>query len=238
MPSDSKGFRLRPFFVAHDQCAMKVGTDAVLLGAWAQGGKKILDVGTGSGILAMMMAHRWPEATIEAVELDSAAAHQAQQNVEEAGLSPRICVRQVDAREWMNEPPMNFDAVVCNPPFFIRALTSPQAQRTMARHADTLLPEQVVQLAARHLTAEGQLSVVIPAEMVHSWITAATMEGMMLTRKTLLRTTFRKPFRRALLAFAKERKGPMLTEEQTLLTSEGKRGAWYERLCQDFYLPQ
>ena len=106
-------FKFKHFLVRQDLCAMKVGTDGVLLGAWANGGDCILDVGTGTGLIALMMAQRYPNAQITAIDIDEGATRQALQNVENAGCQHRIKVLQekVQAHEGL------YDAIVSNPPF-------------------------------------------------------------------------------------------------------------------------
>lgn len=94
----SGGFRFKQFAIEQDRCAMKVGTDGVLLGAWAEGGQRVLDIGTGTGVVALMMAQRFPEATVTAVELDHAAAQQAQENVNASPFAERITVVEGDIR--------------------------------------------------------------------------------------------------------------------------------------------
>ena len=117
-------FKFKHFLVRQDLCAMKVGTDGVLLGAWANGGDSILDVGTGTGLIALMMAQRYPDAQITAIDIDEGATRQALQNVENAGCQHRIKVLQekVQAHEGL------YDAIVSNPPFFIDSLGAPDAQ--------------------------------------------------------------------------------------------------------------
>ena len=114
------GFTFKQFFVAHDRCAMKVGTDGILLGAWAPvaGVKRILDIGTGSGLLALMLAQRTDESvTVDAVELDSDAAAQAQENVTQSPWADRVTVQAEDVQHWAARQTVKYDLIISNPPY-------------------------------------------------------------------------------------------------------------------------
>ena len=118
-------FQFRQFTVYQDQCAMKVGTDGVLLGAWARllaTEGRVLDIGTGTGLLALMMAQRYPHASVTAVDIDDQAVIQAQQNISRSPFAERITISQGDIREWEDQP---FDAIVANPPYFVDSLICP-----------------------------------------------------------------------------------------------------------------
>ncbi|MGI6233502.1 MAG: tRNA1(Val) (adenine(37)-N6)-methyltransferase [Prevotella sp.] len=234
----SEGFRFRQFFVRHDRCAMKVGTDGVLLGAWARGGRHILDAGAGSGLVALMMSQRFPEAQVDGVEIDAAAAAQAAENVTASPFADKIRIYHTSLQLFAesDEREATYDALVCNPPFFIDSLTSPDKGRTVARHASALTPADLMQAASRLLDEEGELSVIIPADQVSRMEGEASIAGFRLARRTLLRTTPRKPLRRALLSFSRRPVIPAELSEQTLLTPDGRRGEWYEKLTADFYL--
>ena len=124
-------FRFQQFIVHHDRCAMKVGTDGVLLGAWARGGARILDVGTGTGLIALMMAQRYEQATVDAVEIDTEACQQAIDNVAESPFTNRINVicDAVQHFSMESERLKAYDAIVSNPPFFENALKNPDKGR-------------------------------------------------------------------------------------------------------------
>lgn len=136
MPKSS--FKFKQFTIFHDKCAMKVGTDGVLLGAWAPAdkAKRILDVGTGTGLIALQLAQRNPHARITAIEIDAAAAGQATENVSHSPWADRVEVICHDFRDY--QPENRFDLIVSNPPYFIDALKCPDEQRCTARHAGNL----------------------------------------------------------------------------------------------------
>ena len=158
-------FQFKQFTVYQERCAMKVGTDGTLLGAWAnapEGPSSILDIGTGTGLVALMMAQRFPEATIHGIDIDTEAVAQATENVARSPFASRIMINRCDATKITDME--GYDAIVCNPPYFVDALTCPEAQRTMARHATTLNYKSLAKIAKKLLKPHAVLSVVIPVE--------------------------------------------------------------------------
>ena len=219
---------------------MKVGTDGVLLGAWATGGSSVLDVGTGTGIIALMMAQRCPQARVTALDIDEGAARQALQNVAQSSFADRIEVLQKSVQEFdganetnrgngTNRSNGTYDAIVSNPPFFIDSLNAPDRQRNIARHAETLTYGQLMQAAWRLLADEGELSVVVPFDYRQRMEDEATFVGFFPSRVCAVRTSARKPAKRFLLAFRKH-PSPCERTEMTL----GDEA--YTLLTQEFYL--
>lgn len=218
-------FQFKQFTIHQDLCAMKVGTDGVLLGAWANGGDSVLDVGTGTGLIALMMAQRFPNAQVTAIDIDEGAFRQAVENVKNADCQDRVTVlhEQVQKHEGL------YDAVVSNPPFFIDSLNAPDAQRNTARHADTLTYAELMQSAWRLLKEDGELSVVVPFDYRKRMEDEATFVGFFPSRICALKTVERKPARRFLLAF---RKHPCVCHT-TMMTIGDEQ---YQQLTGDFYL--
>ncbi|MBF9144037.1 tRNA1(Val) (adenine(37)-N6)-methyltransferase [Hymenobacter properus] len=164
MPNDY--FQFKQFRIEQGHCAMKVSTDACLLGAAADlnGATRLLDIGTGTGLLALMTAQRHPTVDIEAVEIDAAAATQAAANAAASPWAGRIQVHGLSLAEYAARAPLPFSHIICNPPFFRQSLRSPDAARTTARHeaADTLSFETLAAFAARFLQPDGLLTVLLP----------------------------------------------------------------------------
>lgn len=225
-------FRFKRFEVVQDRCAMKVGTDGVLLGAWAQGGKRILDIGTGTGLIAMMMAQRYPEATIDAVDIDHEACCQAMENVANAGLRDRIRVVEKPLQHHHGL----YDSVVSNPPFFENSMKAPDGKRAMARHADTLPVAELMRSVADVLLPNGCFSAVIPTDMLRRYEEEAVYTKMYITRVCRIKTVERKPAKRCLIAIQKHREAPFCQEEHVLQAADGSRSEWYRQLTKDFYL--
>lgn len=204
---------------------MKVGTDGVLLGAWAQGGSCILDIGTGTGVIALMMAQRFPDAQVTAIDIDDGAVRQAAANVAQSPFDLRIKVTQASLQEHKGL----YEAIVCNPPFFIDSMQAPDRQRNMARHATTLTYAELMQHAWRLLSDDGELSVVVPFDYRKRMEDEATFVGFFPSRVCAVSTSERKPAKRYLLAF---RKHPCLCEQQHLTIGSDA----YRALTGDFYL--
>ena len=230
-------FSFRQFDVVQEGCAMKVGTDGVLLGSWANGGHRILDVGCGTGLIALMMAQRFPAAEIDAIDIDHDAFETAHRNVEQSPFSDRIIVARAQVQEWQpihrcvhdaQTLPL-YDAIVCNPPFFINSLQCPDNKRTVARHAETLTFSELMASAERLMAEEGEISVVIPVEVKSLMDEAAILVGLFPHRICMFRTTDRKPPRRVLLSYTK--KPRRMESEEMVLGDET-----YRRLTGDFYL--
>ena len=164
MPNDY--FQFQQFRIEQADCAMKVSTDACLLGAAADltHATRLLDIGTGTGLLALMAAQRHPTVEIEAVEIDAAAAAQAAGNAAASPWAGRVQVHDLGLADYAATQPAPFSHIVCNPPFFRHSLRSPDAARTTARHeaADTLSFEAVAAFAAEYLAPGGLLTVLLP----------------------------------------------------------------------------
>lgn len=224
-------FKFKYFTIWQDRCAMKVGTDGVLLGAWAHRGSRILDVGTGTGLIALMMAQRSPQAQVVAVDIDEDAVSQAQENVAAARCEDRITVVHSSIQELgkCEGYQGTFDVIVSNPPFFIDSLNAPDQQRNMARHADTLTYGELMEAAWKLLSDEGELSVVVPFDYRQRMEDEATFRGFFPSRICAVRTVEGKPAKRYLLAF---RKHPCERVHQVMTIGDAE----YKRLTQDFYI--
>ena len=219
--------------MSHGKCAMKVGTDGVLLGAWARGGRHILDVGTGSGLVALMMAQRFEDAEIKAIDIDPGASLQARENVEASPFAGRISVVESSLQVYHGG---EFDAIVCNPPFYAGTLASKTAARTMARSAETLPFADLFRHAVRLLADGGVLSVVVPAALRSDFDAEADLSGLFPRRVCMVKTVPRKAASRCLLEYG--RRTPLRFEEmeECLNNADMTRSEWYSRLTQDFYL--
>jgi tRNA1Val (adenine37-N6)-methyltransferase len=218
-------FQFKQFAIEQELCAMKVGTDGVLLGAWAQGGQRVLDVGAGTGVIALMMAQRYPEAQVVAIDIDEGAVRQAQQNVSQSPFSSRVSVLQQAVQEHQGE----YESIVSNPPFFIDSLQAPDVQRNMARHTATLSYGELMKAAYRLLADDGEFSVVVPFDYRRRMEDEAVFVGFFPSRVCGVKTTERKPAKRFLLAF---RKHPCPCEKTEITIGNEA----YNRLTEAFYL--
>ena len=225
-------FNFKEFSVDDSLCAMKVGTDGVLLGAWAdvEGCHSILDVGCGSGLIALMVAQR-SQADILAIDIDEGALRQTEHNVANSPWAGRIRSQLADFRNFDTE--QKFDHIISNPPFFVDALPSPDAVRSLARHTATLSFDDIVASACRLLQPEGRLSVILPrqgaAQFRYSafgrlWLTRqmdiSTIEGEEPKRVVMEFRLTAKPLMPRCTALAIHRKGGAVTDEYRRLTEE------------------
>ena len=165
------GFRFKQFAVEQDDVAMKVGTDGVLLGAWAncEGAKRILDIGTGTGVIALQMAQRNAEAQIHAVEIDEAAAKRARANFDNSPWAERLNVEQTAVQEF--SPAEKFDLIVSNPPYFVDSLLPPDTKRSTARHTHDLTFEELDNAVARLLAGDGKFALILPVTEFEKYLT-------------------------------------------------------------------
>lgn len=229
-------FQFKQFTVRHDRCAMKVGTDGVLLGAWVpvQNARRILDVGAGSGLISLQLAQRVPEAFITAVEIDPDAAAQAQENIRQSPWSDRIEVVCCDFRAY--HPEVRFDLIVSNPPYFIDALKCPDSQRSTARHTSDLNYELLFGHSAHLLSEQGSVGIIIPSEVERLVIDTAWKYNLYPYRCLRVFTKPGKPCRRVLLVFSRQHHSCI--EENLCIESEvhGQFTPEYIALTKEFYL--
>ena len=226
-------FQFRQFCVWQGRCAMKVGTDGTLLGAWAHGGPRILDIGTGTALIALMMAQRFPAAEVVGIDIDADAVAQARENVAKSPFASRVMVGQADVAGYCAEP---FHAIVTNPPYFVDALTCPDPQRTAARHAASLPYAVLMDAAWRLLRDDGELSIIIPFDCKSELLSEALLRGFFVSCDCAVRTTPRKQPKRFLLAFRKHPSAQVETGCFSLEEPAGVRSPWYAELTKDFYL--
>ena len=230
-------FQFRQFIVHQQRCAMKVGTDGTLLGAWAAAPSvkcRILDIGTGTGLIALMMAQRFPESEVIGIDIDPEAVAQARENVRLSPFSERITIEQQDLMKF--DDTEGFDVIVSNPPYFVDSLECPDDQRTMARHTVSLTYDGLIRQAFRLLKDDGSLSLVIPAESRSLIESAASLSGFFLSRVCLVKTTPRKQPKRQLIEFRKHSVKELIIEEGIIEDSPNVRSAWYQQLTKDFYI--
>ena len=208
---------------------MKVGTDGVLLGAWAPSGSRILDVGTGSGLIARMLMQRCPEAEVEGIDIDEAAVAQAKEN--------GVRAFQARLQDWKSDIGNCYDLIVSNPPYFQNSLKNPDRGRELARHTDSLGYEELIAHSARLLKEEGQLALILPAEAEEEIRNLAAPYSLFPTHITRVYSKETKPARRVILAFNRKNSIVGLIEDSLVLEDEkGGRSAAYSKLCEEFYL--
>ena len=257
------GFRFKQFFVRHDRCAMKVGTDGVLLGAWIPTNPlttnpltRILDIGTGSGLIALMLAQRCPEAQIDAIDIDPDAVAQARENFASSPWSSRLHVSQCALQEWSNNikreasnnikreasnniKQPNYTLIVSNPPYFTASLKNPDAARSAARHNDTLPFSVLIAESAKLLAPDGTLSLIVPTEAEPELQALAEAQGLCCTHRCYVQPKPDRPAKRVLIAWQRPLASAIdggSTDHLTLEDTHGGRSEAYQHLTRDFYL--
>lgn len=227
-------FRFKQFEIEQDRCAMKVGTDGVLLGAWAQGGRRILDIGSGTGLISLMMAQRFPDAEVVGIDMDADACGQARENVMASPFRDRVEIECCRLQDFGGTGV--FDAIVSNPPFFVDSLKNPDSKRTMARHTDSLPFRDLFAGVKRLLSDDGIFSAIVPVEVVEQFVAESCILGFYLIRKCGVKTVERKQPKRFMLSFAKHRISPYEEHVETMMDSQGNRSEWYRKITEEFYL--
>ena len=260
-------FRFKQFCVWHNLCAMKVGTDGVLLGAWAMQGTNapssstteghhisksidekseaqhrkhaevhhILDIGTGSGLIALMLAQRFGEAKIDAIDIAPSAIQQAEQNFRQSPWSERLCCSLSALQDYHSDTV--YDLIVSNPPYFQNSLKNPDQDRLLARHSDSLPYSSLLHHAAQLVAPQGIIALILPAEAEKDIIRIAETEKLFCTRLTRVCTKPGKNAKRILIEFS-----PIPSDQPTqpelfyIESSTSPRSEEYSRLTQDFYL--
>lgn len=229
-------FHFKQFSVSHKRSSMKVGTDGVLLGAWTtvDAAKTILDIGTGTGLIALMLAQRTSPGThIDAVELDEQAWMDATENVRASPWVEKIALHQTAIQLY--QPEKKYDLIISNPPYFINSFKPPDKSRHVARHTDTLTFEELIRASLRLLEPEGRLAVILPQTEGQLFLSLAQRNGLFCIRQWTFRSRRHKPIERLLLEFgrhpAKPEMGELLLYDQGEKWSEG-----YIALTKEFYL--
>lgn len=232
-------FRFKQFTVRQDQCAMKVCTDACVLGAWAEveDADRILDIGAGTGLLSLMVAQRNSYAMIDAVEIDAEAFYQAGENVEQSPFHDRIKLFHSAVQEFTSDH--LYDVIVTNPPFFQSDLLSPIDKKNMAHHAKSLDFAELLAAIERLLQPEGKFNILFPVDEAGQFREKAEKAGWTLTRKlTLFHQEDKKAFR-VLMIFQRSEMAHNVDVEEDMRIYE-QDGTTYDpdfkALLKEFYL--
>ncbi|MBK0402110.1 methyltransferase [Adhaeribacter sp. BT258] len=229
-------FQFKQFRINQDRTAMKVCTDSCVLGAWAEvkDAKQILDIGTGTGLLSLMVAQR-SHAQITAVEIDAAAAAQAEENFAESPWKNRIVLAQKSLQQFGQENQQQFDVIICNPPFFQASLKSPDTARTIAKHTQELPFEDLVHFVKQFLTPEGIFYLLLPPAEAEVFRNLAFKEKLFPARELQLFTQPDGKHLRTIYAYSFWEKP---TQKQSLIIRNPDQAytADFATLLKDYYL--
>ena len=228
-------FNFKQFSINQDKAAFRVGTDGVLLGAYADvtGAKRILDVGTGTGLIALMIAQRC-DADIFAIEPDHDSYLQSCENINRSRWADRIAVIESTLQEF--EDKKTFDLIVTNPPYFSDSIRNPDTRKAIARHNDTLTSDDILKNSSRLLTENGKLQLIMPFSEGNVFIAEAADYGFYCHDILRIKPLPTSEIRRLIIAFGRNKQRPA---EKFLTIEHGKRHDFtedYKKLTGDFYL--
>jgi tRNA1Val (adenine37-N6)-methyltransferase len=236
---ESNIFRFKQFSIGQELCSMKVNTDGVLLGAWSNVAdkKSILDVGTGTGIIAMMLAQRNETAIVTALDIDEYAVQQARSNFEKSVFSNRMTIRHISVQEYAQNADVVYDLICSNPPFFTGGICSNNQNKASVRHTIKLSHDDLLRSVCLLLAHKGTFDLILPYSEGLRFIRLANINGFHLKRITYVRTRHHKHIARLLISLTNV---PILTKEDHLvihdLTEPEKYSEDYIRLTSEFYL--
>ncbi len=215
---------------------MKVGTDAVLLGAWVNAGtsRRVLDVGTGSGVIALMLAQRFPELSVTGIDIHRLSVKQAKNNFERSLWHNRLEAIAAPIQKF--KPKVKFDLIVSNPPYFNAGNHSPIRYRAEARHTPTLTHDALLQHSSELLTSSGSLAVILPAQDELMFIHSAKEYGFHPWRKMSFKPKRAMKPERVLFQFHKNHQAECDETEMIHYESDGTWSEQYKALTREFYL--
>jgi tRNA1Val (adenine37-N6)-methyltransferase len=236
MSNDS--FEFKKFKIKQNKCAMKVGTDAVLLGAWVtpNGSKTILDIGTGTGVIALMLAQK-SQALVTAIDIDKDSTDQANLNVSESIFHSQVSVKHISFQELVKSSNQKFDLIVTNPPYFIDSLKSSGESRNIARHNDFLSFEDLISGVKKLLDEKGKFCLILPKNEAMIFREMAQLKGLYLSKLLRIRTRSEKDSeKRHLMQF--EFKESEFSESTLVIEEDSHRNYTkeYKELTKDYYL--
>lgn len=232
-------FHFKQFSVYQQKSAMKVGTDGVLLGAWAPVGhaRTILDVGAGTGVIALMLAQRQPDAAITAIDIDTDACEEAAANFQASLWASRLTVMNISLQEFSQTSAKRYDLLVSNPPYFSRSMQAPCERRSKARHDETLSIADLIMCSKQLLNDGGSLALILPVDQYEKLRSAVVEYGFFEQKKVIVYPNHGKPAKRIMSLWGFSPSGQI--QEAHLIIEEGGRHQYsdaYRQLTRDFYI--
>lgn len=229
-------FRYKQFDIVQEHAAMKVGTDSDLLGTLAAGGTDILDIGTGTGIISLMMAQRFPDAKISAIDIDENAILDASVNFANSPFSSRLSLIHISFQDFLasSSGQESFDCVVCNPPYFDKSLECDNLSKTRARHSSSLPFHVLIKGAYDLLVSGGVFSVCIPPEVLEDFSAECLFCGFWLKDIYKIKSVPEKEPKRYVLVHQKGNPGTTSSYTFSMRNSDKTRSDWYKQQLKDF----
>ena len=231
-------FTFKQFSVNQDRCAMKIGTDGVLLGAWTpliNNPYNVLDIGAGTGILSLMLAQRSNAEQIDAIEIDEDAYEQCVENFETSPWGDKLFCFHAGLDEFVDEPEDEYDLIISNPPFYTDDYKSDNTSRDLARFEDALPFEELIEAAALLLSDNGIFSVIIPFKEEERFVSLCKELDLFPLKITRVKGTPISEIKRSLLAFCRMEQTPLI-DELVIEISRHNYTSEYIELTKEFYL--
>jgi len=231
-------FQFKQFIIQQDKCAMKVGTDGVLLGAWTEpeNAQRILDIGTGTGLIALMVAQR-SNALIDAIDMDEGAYIQSKENIQMSPFNQRIRTFHSSLSHFKNNVSVgSYDLIISNPPYFTNSLKSPDIQRNAARHTDSLSLNDLIEDSLSLLNPNGRISLILPSENENHLIHIIEQNSLHIIRSTDIITTQGNTPKRFLVELSHSPNPDYQKDSLTIEVSRHEYTSEYRTLTKDYYL--
>ena len=225
-------FDFKQFSVANKLSAMPISTDSVLIGAWCSVANvgRALDVGTGTGVIALMLAQRYRELTVDALDIDENSIKEAKGNFTNSPWTDRLMAMLADFNDWQGD----YDLIVSNPPYFVDGIYSPVETRSVARHTRLLTYDQLIMNGAKLLTATGRLAFIAPYDLKAKVIEIATFNSLNIARMCEVTSVEGKQPKRIMWELTAA-KSPLIREQLLLRDANGDITEAYRSLCSEFY---
>lgn len=237
MPRNSY-FQFKQFRIIQEKSAMKVGVDGVLLGAWTttSGAKRILDIGTGTGLIALMMAQKNSDAWIDAIEIDPDAWNEASLNIGNSSWAGRIGLKLISFQEFCGQKDQKYDLIISNPPFFTNGIKAPEKNRSQARHADSLPLNELIRGAAGILEEGGRIALILPVDSLQEINRLASENNLWISRLCRVKPNPEKAEFRIMVELTNIR--AEIQEDNLMIEYENHHDYTpeYKTLTSDFYL--
>lgn len=232
-------FRFKQFTIEQEQAAMKVGTDGVLLGAWASvpgPGSRVLDVGTGTGLIALMIAQRSRDVWVDALEIDPSSARQAKENIQNSPWEDRMNCKHSSFQDYASQCKYQYELIICNPPFFSASTKAPSKEKNLARHDDSLSLRDLIKSSLSLMKATTVISLILPLDKEAQALDLILEHQMYCKRRTRVIPAPGKLANRVLMEFSPT---PGKCREDDITIETGERHRYsdrYKSLTEDFYL--
>ena len=229
-------FRFRQFTIEDAHSTLRIGTDAMLLGSWADPGKskKILDIGTGCGVLALMMAQK-SGAMIKAIDIDQSSITEASNNFSASPWAERLQALEDSIQAFVNREHQDYDYIITNPPFYANSLKSPSPRINHTRHDDSLTLGELAANVIRLLAADGRLAIILPPVSSGQFQLISAHNGLYPLRRLVVYPRAEMPAKRVLTEFSRIRNMPLEISELTILDAPGKFTAEYLALTMSYH---